>query len=696
MISCSTLPGPWAMAEDELPTVVVTASAAKESAFSVPPAEALLELQKTPGGVAVVAPESYLSGRAATLEDSLKLAPGVFTTSRFGADEARISIRGSGLQRTFHGRGLMLLQDGVPLNLADGSFDMQAIEPQATRYIEIERGANALRHGGSTLGGAINYISETGLSAPKLSLRTEGGSFGYQRYNIASGAQSGRVDGYASLNYVEQDGFREHANQASWRFFGNAGVQVSDRIETRFYLTAVDTDSELPGNLTYAQLKADPRRANARAAARDQHRDFTLYRFSNRTLITHSNGSSTDLSGYFAQKALYHPIEFFPTGPGLIEQDTRDWGLGIRHLVETNWLGHQQQNFVGVQWRHGLTLDERFTYASNTFVPGMGFAVGSAPGTLDNRQQQTADNVDVYGQSSWQLTERTTGVMGLQSTIARRRQAVLVDTTGFDPATGAVRLPTGSYEETFQRTLPRLGLLYRASEAVEAYGNVSGSFEPPSFSESLNNQPLRAQRALTAELGVRGNTQSTALALGWDLSLYRAAIRNELLEIALNAGQPATTNADHTVHQGVEAALSAEADRWRVQATYLFNDFRFEDDPVFGRNQIAGLPDHVLNAEAAGRLPHDLWLGPTLRASSRSYVDHANTTAAPGYTVYGLKLNQTLAQGLAWFVEGRNLTDKAYAATTGVVRDLTAAGANPAQFSPGEGRSVFVGISFAL
>jgi len=58
----------------------------------------------------------------------------VFVQPRYGSEESRLSIRGSGLQRTFHGRGLKLLQDGVPLNLADGGFDFQAVEPLVSRY----------------------------------------------------------------------------------------------------------------------------------------------------------------------------------------------------------------------------------------------------------------------------------------------------------------------------------------------------------------------------------------------------------------------------------------------------------------------------------------------------------------------------------------------------------------------------------
>jgi len=39
--------------------------------------------------------------------------------------DSRLSIRGSGLSRYYHLRGLPPNQDGVPLNNADGSADFQ-------------------------------------------------------------------------------------------------------------------------------------------------------------------------------------------------------------------------------------------------------------------------------------------------------------------------------------------------------------------------------------------------------------------------------------------------------------------------------------------------------------------------------------------------------------------------------------------
>ena len=106
-----------------------------------------LDLASIPGGTETIAAERFLSGRASTMADTFFLSPGVVAQPRFGSDEARLSVRGSGLQRTFHGRGIRIMQDGIPLNLADGGFDMQAVDPLAASHVNIWRGGNALAQG---------------------------------------------------------------------------------------------------------------------------------------------------------------------------------------------------------------------------------------------------------------------------------------------------------------------------------------------------------------------------------------------------------------------------------------------------------------------------------------------------------------------------------------------------------------------
>jgi iron complex outermembrane receptor protein len=75
-------------------------------------------------------------------------------------------------------------------------------------------------------------------------------------------------------------------------------------------------------------------------------------------------------------------------------------------------------------------------------------------------------------------------------------------------------------------------------------------------------------------------------------------------------------------------------------------------------------------------------------------VDMAGTLFADPYALLGLKAGWRAKRGLNAFVEVRNLTDKRYAATTGVLTDSRLAGAVAAQFLPGDGRAIYGGIEW--
>src|SRR3546814_8773389 len=95
---------------------------APELATVPPPEVAAAAIRRTPGGVDLVPATVYLDGHAVNLHDMLAFSPGVFAQGRYG-EEARLSIRGSGIGRGFHLRGVTLLIDSAPVNTADGSGD---------------------------------------------------------------------------------------------------------------------------------------------------------------------------------------------------------------------------------------------------------------------------------------------------------------------------------------------------------------------------------------------------------------------------------------------------------------------------------------------------------------------------------------------------------------------------------------------
>ncbi|HEY1122634.1 MAG TPA: TonB-dependent receptor, partial [Haloferula sp.] len=470
-----------AQSPEKLDTMVVQATAEKKTSpsLTVPtPEVSRADLEKTPGGVEVIDSERYLTGRASTVADTFALSAGVFAQPRFGSDEARLSIRGSGLQRTFHGRGIRVLQDGVPLNLADGGFDFQALDPQSASYINVWRGGNALAYGSSTLGGAIDYVSHTGLTSPGYSARFEAGSFGYLRANLADGFIQGSTDLYFNLSHQSQEGFRHHADQSNQRLFLNFGWQLAENVETRVYLTSIVTDSELPGNLTKAELELDPRQAAPANITGDQKRDFELFRIASKTTVTNGN-NAVDFVAAWSYKDLDHPIF------QVIDQKSNDGLLGLTFTNTDDLFGREQRFRAGVLFQRGET--DAANYLN----------VGGHRGALVQKDDQTATNLEAFVESQLELGAGFTGILGAA---ASRNERETNRVFGPTPA-------NSSYDRTYDNVSPKIGVRWDADEqkTTQVYANVSGSYEPPSFSESgtmvVANE---AQEAMTFEIGTRG------------------------------------------------------------------------------------------------------------------------------------------------------------------------------------------------
>ncbi|NRA85524.1 MAG: TonB-dependent receptor plug domain-containing protein, partial [Gammaproteobacteria bacterium] len=137
--------------------------------------ETAAELKQIAGGTNLIE-LSKLPARQATLQDALGFEPGIIMQSFFGGnDQPRLNIRGSGVQSNPVNRGVMLLQDGLPLNQADGSFVIGFLDPKSADMVAVYRGANGLRYGATTLGGAVNMISKNGTNSP-TSMRLEYGN----------------------------------------------------------------------------------------------------------------------------------------------------------------------------------------------------------------------------------------------------------------------------------------------------------------------------------------------------------------------------------------------------------------------------------------------------------------------------------------------------------------------------------------
>lgn len=686
-----------------MPEVIVKGDAAKKSLTVPTLSSAKSEINRTAGGVAIVPSEDYKTGRSSTLQDALGYTAGVYVQPRFGSDEARLSIRGSGIQRTFHLRGIKLIQDGViPLNQADGGGDFQSIDPLALQYIEVYRGANALQYGGTTLGGAINFVTPTGYDSPLVQGRFEGGGYNYLREQVSSGAVLGPVDYYISLSETRQKGFRNHSDQWNKRLFSNYGIRLNDNVETRFYVNLTDSKSKLPGSLTKAQMKQNPKQNNAANVTLNQKRDYDQVQIANKTSFKWDD-QTFDVGTFYVHKDLFHPIF------QVIDQISHDFGASFRYLNKSNLLNRKNIFTLG------------FNPVWNLVEAAQHLNVGGDRGALTVKALQRSYNLDLYGENQFYVLDKLALVGGMQWSYASRKTTDKFLSDG-----------NHSGHPTYIGLSPKAGLRYEFTEHSQVFANFSRSFEPPSFGELSNVtaggiRDITEQMASTIELGTRGEEGR----FSWDLAWYYSWVENELLSLNDGFGNPlGTVNAYGTRHQGIELGAGIDLlegifakdnssndaveekpegfspkdllglreqkegkDRVVLRGIYNWSRFRFSNDPAFSDNPLPGIPEHFIRAELMYEHPSGIYFGPNMEWTPVEYaVDMNNTLFTYPYALLGLKAGYRTKKGISFFIEAKNLTNEIYAATTGVINNAN--GADSAQFLPGDGRTVISGVEF--
>lgn len=659
-----------AQSQVTMPPVTVTGTAS----LTVPSIkDAEEQINKTPGGVEVVPASRYLDGRATTMKDMLDYTPGVWVQSKYGQEDSKLVIRGSGLSRNFHLRGVRLLQDGSPINQADGSGDFHEIDPLAQQYIEVYKGANALRYGAMTLGGAINFVSPTGRSNPGLAARVYGGSYQTFGQQAAAGFGEGPWDAWLSFTNLSGNGFREHTNQSLQRLNGNVGAQIGSNVETRFFFSGNQVRNQIPGSLTQQQFWTDPRQGPLANVLQNTRRDIDSFRFANTTVVDIGQDAFT-LQSYVKSKSLFHPLTF-----AVIDNNLLDWGVTGQYKGSRQLFSHRNDFVVGVNYFGGTNRNRQFV---NSF---------GVPGALTNDNTEFSSSVEIYGENWFYATPELSIVTGIQFNWANR---VLTDNylvNGND--SGAA-----SYFEIN----PKIGALWEPRPGLQFFANVSRASEPPTWSE-LNPSvapgfaPLAPQTSWTAEIGTRGKLGDK---LGWDLSLYRSWVKNELqlLVVPGFGGSAIAINIPNAIHQGIELGLNGTAwrsernDRITGRMALTVSDYRFDNNPTYGNNQLPGAPPYYLRAEARYDSPGGFYIGPNLEWSPQGYyVDNLNNTAfmtAP-YALLGLKAGYTGLKGFEFFLDARNLTNQMYVSNVGVTSTATP---TSQLYNPGDGASVYAGI----
>jgi len=641
-------------------------------------AETREQLAKIPGAVAMVEAPEIRATRQANLKDVLQFVPGVYIQPRFGAaDESQISIRGSGLRDNFHARGVNLLVNGMPYRNADGFTDFESLEMLTTEAIEVYKGANALRYGGSTMGGAINLDTKTGYSSSPTSLFGEGGSFGFYKTQLESGGTRGASDYYASYGRTSLGGYRQWSAQRRDRVNLHGGYRLSDNTDARVFYFFAHVNEELPGALTRAAFESDPRAADPDNVTNRWGRDYDLHHVGLQLRTQITPNQRLEISPYMQYRDIDHPIF------QVISQISHDYGAEVRY-ENTGGLGALSNRLtVGFQPAYESLLNQQ--YENDT----------GEHGALTKNQHDHATSVALYAEDVLSLTSQLAAVVGVRADRATRR------TKDFFLSDG-----DQSDERTYNPVSPKVGFIYSLrSGAAQIFGNASRSYEPPLLLElnSLTTPgyiPLEGQSAWQYELGARGRQ----IGFSWDLSAYDIELRNEILNINVQPfpGAPFTVptyrNAPKTRHMGLEAGLSYQlpgalfvrgdvADHLSFRTSYTLARYTFVEDSSYKANDIPGAPRQALSAEVKYTHPSGFSIAPTVEWIPQSYfLDSQNTVTNDGWTNLSLRADWATAYGMTLFAAGQNLANRRFSQS---VQVDNAAGQ---YYEPADGRSFYAGL----
>lgn len=645
-------------------------------------AEARQELERVPGGSALVGAQDIRESRGANFQDVLDFVPGVLIRPRFGAaDESQLSVRGSGLRNNFHLRGVNLLLDGFLYGNADGFSDFESLELLSTKYIEVYKAANALRFGANALGGAINLVTKTGHDAGRLELRSEAGSFGFFKNHLATGQVYGPFDVYIGFTDTELEGYRAHSEQIRRRLYTTYGYRLEGGTSVRLDVSYVHNEENLPGSLTRQEFERNPRQRNPNAASAGEARDYDYTRvaFTLRTPLTTTQ--VLEWATQFNVQDLDHPLSF-----AVIDNLSYNWGSEVRYILTAPLLGRNNRLTAGLQYSGGYQIDKNFAN------------VQSQRGDKSKDQRNIGANVSLYVEDQFSLTDTLLLVAGGRVQYANREvvdrflsngnQSGYTDYVAFSPTFGAIWQPTST---------------------VQVYGNISRTYEPPIFVELTSPgrlqgslDELRAQKAWQFEVGTRGKLGTR---VAWDIAVYDIELWDEIQNINVQPfpGAPFTIpryqNIARSRHLGVEVGgsfvfltdlsqrlgLGRGGDTLALRLAYTWSRFTFVDDARFGNKTLPGAPEHFLRSEVRYDHPSGFWMAPGIESTPAGYfVDSANTVRTDAYTLVNLRLGYEYKPWqLGATFEARNLAHTRY------VSAVSVDDANGRFFQPGDGRAFY-------
>ena len=615
-----------------------------------------------------------------------------------------------------------VLKDGIPIHADQFGYPEAYYSPplDTVDRIEFLRGGAALIYGPQP-GGALNFITHRPRNDRPFSFGTRN-TFGsdqfYSNFTYIDGT-SGPLGYYGYYNHRSSEGFRE-SNSAFDLDAGQVKLVLGGTSDSRLILTLEGYDEQHgePGGLTFATgATAVNYNANRKATSR-LYDWFRLERYFASLVWEKDFSLDTKLSltgwgGYYSRFSVRQRGGGFGTLP------TGD-------MADSTTIEHQEFYTEGFEAR--LRHDYGLWGGTHTIAGGVQAYHTASPrqdrrGRTENAQTGVLRNdsdrrlfylpLFVENRFHWGAFSITPGVRleNIWQGVTEKVNADKVDA-------GTPLAEEDDYEFV---PLFGLGVAWELANDIQIFGNVSQSYRPKIFTQSVPTGgttlvpgDLRESTAWQYDIGFRGNATWWA---SWDVSAFLLDFDDQIGTVALPDGFSTLSNVGHARHFGIEAAgeidLIGLADAFsarrlpahtepaepktRPDDTFMNRfgtisvygnvtllDAQFVSGPLDGKTPRFA-PDYLVRGGVIYRF-HDrvkvAFLGTVV---GESYADDANTAErfVPAHTVWDLTAEAKVYRDTITVTAGiNNLFDEDYYAR------ITNTG-----IDPGYGRNYYAGIA---
>ena len=572
-----------------------------------------------------------------------------------------------------------VLRDGIPIHADQFGYPEAYYTPplDTVDRIEFLHGGAALQHGPQP-GGALNYITHRPRTDEPFSLRTQhivGSDDLYSTFSSTDGTV-GNLGYYLYFNHRESDGFRSENSDYD---LNNGAIKLLYTLNNggKIILNA-DTYEENhgePGGLSIADFNSGSLKATR------LNDEFSLDRDS--VSLTYEIEPTAD--SFFTATAWWTDYTRY-------SKRQNGGGFGILAAGNTNQIENQNFETLGLDARYRLNWgsDAQHTLSTGIQIYHVDSPrtdeVGATP-TASSGQLSRISDREVFYMPVFLENRFSFGKFSITPGIRIETFSQDVKTRFIDP----VR-PTRTREEDDTLVLGGLGMEYQTAENSAVYANVSQSYRPVIFTESVPTgggqvvpDDLEAGESIEYELGYR--TRATE----WftlDASAFLLSFKDQIGTLGNT-----TANVGDSIHKGIDVSASTDLLRdiagteqygsleWYVNGTLL--DAEFTSGPSDG-NTPQYAPDFILRTGLNYHYQDKfkLTFGGTFLDDHYANDSNDDNFKVPAYMVWDLTAEYKIHENLRLIGGINNLFDESYFAR---VRNDG--------IDPANGRNYYIGLS---